>query len=380
MEKLLQNPGYTIIFFAEHYRGDTFVIETRRKAKSARIAEQLKLELLKNPPAAGSRIASANELAAHYNISVPTAHNVLNLLVQEGLLFRKHGSGTFFAPKKKYAIGILDQPVGAILPQEINAVLGRFCEYALQFLKEHNCSAKVISYQELFNPGAFAGLDGLLVSRLFVDANSLACLKASNLPFVVYRGSTTEKKPWSCCEFDLETGIKEALQYLAPDKNSRLFVFSETTPEGDWLRNLYLEELAAQQLPAPETFSFSPTDTAVECFRTVRVRAEKFRHSVIFCTSDVLAINLYNALLLENFMPGRDFRLIGVDDTEGYNSNIHNPPVISSIHKPIDTMSFEALKLLLRMLGEPTGNSTVIRIPTTFIPRKSSEPYNNIKQ
>ena len=139
------------------------------------------------------------------------------------------------------------------------------------------------------------------------------------------------------------------------------------------MKSIYLNEFSACNLSLQEDFVFDPQDTAVESYRTVRVQAEKFRNSVIFCTSDVLAINLYNALLLEKFLPGRDFRLIGVDDTEGYNSNIHNPPVIASIHKPIDTMSFEALKLLLRMIDEPTGNDTVVRIPTTFIPRKSSE-------
>lgn len=349
------------------------MIKTCRKAKSVQIAEILRQELLKNPPETGTLMASATELANHYGISVPTAHNVLNLLVEDGLLYRRHGKGTFFARKKKYAIGILDQPVGAILPQEINAVLGRFCEYALQFLKKHNCDAKVISYQELFKQDAFTGLDGLLVSQLFIDKQSLVLLKNSGLPFVVYRSATTEKKNYSCCEFEIESGIKEALQFLAPDKSSRIFLFSESTPEGLWHQNIYRAELAARQLVLEEVFCCEPTDTAVECFRTVRIKAEKFRNSVIFCTSDVLAINLYNALLLENFQPGRDFRLIGVDNTEGYNSNIHNPPVISSIHKPIDTMSFEALKLLLRMIKEPSDNHTVIRIPTTFIPRKSSE-------
>ena len=363
-----------LYFSHDIIRGNTAVIKTSRKAKSVRIAELLKQELAKNPPAPGSRTASAAELAEHYDISVPTAHNVLNLLVQEGLLFRKHGSGTFFSKKQPLTIGILDQPVGAILPREIDAVLGRFCEYALQFLKEHDCVSKVISYQELFKPDVFADLNGLLVSQLFVDETTLSLFRQSRLPFVVYRCGTTEKKPYSCCEFDIETGIKEALKFFElENKDSRIFLFSETTPEGIWMKSIYLNEFSACNLSLQEDFVFDPQDTAVESYRTVRVQAEKFRNSVIFCTSDVLAINLYNALLLEKFLPGRDFRLIGVDDTEGYNSNIHDPPVIASIHKPIDTMSFEALKLLLRMIDEPTGNDTVVRIPTTFIPRKSSE-------
>ena len=355
-----------------------FVIKTRRKSKSVQIAETLRRELLKNPPAPDTRMASATELAADCGISVPTAHNVLNLLVKEGLLYRKHGSGTFFARKKKYAIGILDQPVGAILPQEINAVLGRFCEYALDFLKSHNCDAKIFSYQEIFKKDVFSGLDGLLVSRLFIDGQSLPLLKNSKLPFVVYRCATTEKKDYSCCEFEIESGIKEALQYLKPGKNNRIFLFAETTPDSQWHKNVYCTEFAARQLVPEEVFSCTPPDIAVECYRTVRINAEKFRNSIIFCTTDVLAINLYNALLLENFQPGRDFRLIGVGNMEGYNSNFHNPPVISSIRQPIDTMSYEALKLLLRMIKTPTDNHTVIRIPTTFIPRKSSDCNSDI--
>ena len=351
------------------------MIKTHRKAKSVRIAEKLKQELFEKPPVPGSRAASAAELAAHYNISVPTAHNVLNLLEQEGLLYRKHGSGTFFALEKKLTIGILDQPVGAILPQEINAVLNQFCEHALMYLEQKNIQSRVISYPELSKPDIFAGLDGLLVSRLFIDPRSLQQLRQSRLPFVVYRCSTMESKNFSCCEFNVKTGIHEALQYLKPDKNSPLFLFSETTFDSKWLEKVYLNELAAQGLSILEQYSFSPLETAVECFRIIRVQAEKFRNSIIFCTNDVLAINLYNALLLEGMFPGRDFRLIGIDNTEGYNANIHNPPVISSIHKPINTMSAEALNLLLRMIREPSVNDTVIRIPTSFVPRKSAEPF-----
>ena len=76
------------------------MIKTRRKSKSIQIAETLRQELLKNPPEPGTRMASATELAADCGISVPTAHNVLNLLVKEGLLYRKHGSGTFLPVRK----------------------------------------------------------------------------------------------------------------------------------------------------------------------------------------------------------------------------------------------------------------------------------------
>ena len=49
----------------------------------------------------GDRIPSENELAARYGIGRPTVRQATDLLIREGFLIRKRGSGTFVCEKRK---------------------------------------------------------------------------------------------------------------------------------------------------------------------------------------------------------------------------------------------------------------------------------------
>ena len=62
------------------------MIRRIRTAKSRRLAETIRKELGSIRTFPGMPAASASELAREYGVSVPTAHNVLNILAKEGLL------------------------------------------------------------------------------------------------------------------------------------------------------------------------------------------------------------------------------------------------------------------------------------------------------
>src|SRR5919201_3516425 len=64
----------------------------------------------------GERIASEHELCAKFKVSRPTVRQALDVLVQEGLLYRKAGRGTFSTPtpggdRKLRMIGSLDDMI-----------------------------------------------------------------------------------------------------------------------------------------------------------------------------------------------------------------------------------------------------------------------------
>jgi GntR family transcriptional regulator len=76
------------------------------------IAESLRHELRGE----GERIASEHQLCAQYSVSRPTIRQALDLLVQEGLLYRHPGRGTFSTPtpggdRKLRVIGTLDDMI-----------------------------------------------------------------------------------------------------------------------------------------------------------------------------------------------------------------------------------------------------------------------------
>ena len=65
-----------------------------------RIAAQLRRELAQGNYAPGDRFPSQNELAARHHTSSATAREAVALLVLEGLLERRFGSGTYVTERR----------------------------------------------------------------------------------------------------------------------------------------------------------------------------------------------------------------------------------------------------------------------------------------
>lgn len=61
------------------------------------LAEAIKQKITRNQWTLGMMTPSENELAAEFQVSVGTVKKALGMLVQEGILFRRQGRGTFVA-------------------------------------------------------------------------------------------------------------------------------------------------------------------------------------------------------------------------------------------------------------------------------------------
>ncbi|MGW5651706.1 GntR family transcriptional regulator [Streptomyces humi] len=68
------------------------------------IADDLRRSIRDGERKPGARLPSEAELARHYGRSVPTVQNALRLLGAEGLIDRRHGSGTFVRRPRTRAI------------------------------------------------------------------------------------------------------------------------------------------------------------------------------------------------------------------------------------------------------------------------------------
>ncbi|MEU5307848.1 GntR family transcriptional regulator [Streptomyces sp. NPDC021562] len=68
------------------------------------IADDLRRSIRNGGREPGARLPSEAELARHYGRSVPTVQNALRLLSAEGLIDRRHGSGTFVRRPRTRAV------------------------------------------------------------------------------------------------------------------------------------------------------------------------------------------------------------------------------------------------------------------------------------
>ena len=332
----------------------------------------------------GERVASAREIADRFKISIPTAHEVINQLVREGMLFRVRGSGTFIRRNKEHRglrIALLDTPSMPV-PQSLYNVFVAEIDHIYNLLCSRKYQVQVIPYFELRNRVSALELlksfDGLLVAKTYLDSYSFPLLRESGVPFVVFRHNYQLDQP--CCQVfgDMTTGMNDALDRVSPPLLNDPVIFTECTSTGEALCRQWKEALWKRrgENSAVETVTIDLYRRSQECYKYVRVYCGKLAGRLILTTTDGLAYNLIDAFMLENYQPGKDFQLISCGNREAQGFRFADEPMITSIGVSEEQTINETVKLLLRLIDEPSDCLYHIRIPSKLVIRKSFTGQN----
>ena len=94
----------------------------------------------------------------------------------------------------------------------------------------------------------------------------------------------------------------------------------------------------------------TPIETVVEEIRSSGA------NTGVFCTVDILAVNLHTALLNAGIVPGQDIKLCGYD----YLFNMERlTPKLTSVFQPFKELGYKAIKMLIdQIYGLPVQNQT----------------------
>ncbi len=354
---------------------------TRAKiSKSRRIAEAMREEFRNFRAKEGTPTASASEIAEQFGVSVPTAHNAINLLVKEGILYRVRGSGTFFkdvAEMQHLRIGLADC---SIVPMSLpmQKILNCHIDFAFRYLTEQDCDVHILSYHELMNisPDRLNGeYDGFIVSHNYLDPRSIGVLRKIRHPLLIYRGDFPLGEPFTQIYYDHSKGMREVFEQIILRKDEKPIIFYEKSPSGIHTMQFWKEHLIAAGIPE-EQISYEIMDASereITCYRLVRVHGREYRSRLLLAFSEEIAINLIKAFHDEGMEPGRDYLLASTGNREKYGYRLAPEPIIASIDMPIETMAEEACKLILYLIRQPTAGAISMKIPTTFILRKSAQ-------
>lgn len=110
-----------------------------------RIAEGIKEHILSGDLKEGEQIISTSQLSREYNISIPTVNKGINLLVAEGVVFKKRGIGMFVSEgavkqlirarrktfKQNYIMSLLDEA------DRLKYTLDELQQIVMEAYKEH---------------------------------------------------------------------------------------------------------------------------------------------------------------------------------------------------------------------------------------------------
>lgn len=117
-------------------------ILTQEKSIYLQIAEMIETDILRDILLEEERVPSTNELAKLYAINPATAAKGVNILVDEGVLYKKRGIGMFVSAGAKEAIlsrrknEFYDNYVKKLLEEAVSIGLGK--EEVIQLIQSGN--------------------------------------------------------------------------------------------------------------------------------------------------------------------------------------------------------------------------------------------------
>ncbi|CAG9297597.1 LacI family DNA-binding transcriptional regulator [Celerinatantimonas diazotrophica] len=210
-------------------------------------------------------------------------------------------------------------------------------------------------------------VDGLILATSRLDHNSTGKLKDLGIPYTL--ALRTDNESASVVGNDIHGGYI-ATRHLLDLGHTRIGIVAGPNYSSNSLGRTKGYEKAlieaglkfSPQLCIQSRFDFESGEAAGHV-----LFALEDRPTAIFAVTDNLALGVMSAAKKFNLLPGKDFALIGYNDTPVLSML---PTPISSVHIPLDFIAYKAIELLF---GDRTQN--IVEVMPSLIPRYSSIAY-----
>lgn len=346
-------------------------MRSEHKNMTETIRKTLEEMILRGELRAHDRLASNAELAKLFNVSTLTANRAVVQLVKSGLVYRKHGCGSFIAESprriisKKFHIGIADvrYPASSIWDR----VVGIHAKTSINFFYDNHCDVQMIDYETVQDIEKFkkasAHLDGLLVSYAFIDKITIENLKTFNGPIVISDVKQAYEIPFHQIILDIKNAVNQAVKLLMQAPPENVFIIYENDSNGISRKDCFAEILLAAGYDAdkitylyPDISNSTHTEASAELARKI---IPEINNTFIFSTSDIVSLVLLDIFHEHGLEPHRDFQLLSCDNLEWVNPNRKKLPVLTTIDLVKEYRATKAAELLLECLNKPGKNETI---------------------
>lgn len=355
-----------------------------RKMVFRNLKETLTEEIKGQRALPGTPVLSTKQISEKYKVSFITANKAINALVDDGLLYRVHGSGTFIAEtndkgkKKSYNIGIV-AAVDLHRDTGTEIAFGTFLNPAAEYLSSVNCNIKYFSYQNLQNVEKFAELDGLIVSHSCVDGGTLKIFEKLAKPLVTLQHEYTSEISYNQVIPDLISGCRKAAEHLYSAGHREIYIASLCNSNHS--RNRIEAFTKAAENAGFDKNSIYPVLFDVIIGDNGRLAGQKIAEKIlkerkcnaIFSTSDFISFGILDRIYEKGLKPGRDIAVASYDDLESDGLCPFGNPILTSVHNPRKEISIRAAALLYEIVERNEKCLHIIKVPTELVIRESSQ-------
>jgi GntR family transcriptional regulator, arabinose operon transcriptional repressor len=364
-------------------------------ARYAQLISHFRERILDGSLPPGARLPTELELAEKHQISRGTVRQAMSVLVNQGLLERVRGRGTFVRPLPPAATRTpraTERRIGLVLAHSSGSQLD------LDILIGVEHAAKSRGYQISFayaeenieqldrdiarlRADLVAGLIIFPVSNATYD-QSIWRLSADNIPFVlVDRYFPALDSDYVAA--DNVGGGYRATEHLLILGHTRVgFVCSAessllTTSVRDRWQG-YRRALQEYGQPYDEALMFEwPAGTNSDPGASDQLLLRNGRPSAIFAVNDAVALELLRAAQRLGLRVPEDLALIGFDDL---NFAAHLNPPLTTVAQPRMDVGLRAGHLLINRIEGHAGPAHHIELPTSLIVRESCGARQRVRQ
>ncbi len=235
-------------------------------------------------------------------------------------------------------------------------------------------SDNIVAYNDTYNTihnfCALCDFDGFIIhpGSLFLNRTSTGAEndKIRKIP-KVYIAANIENEV--CVNFDNESGIREAIDYLINGKGCSdicMLGGRDNNIDAALRKKIFIKCLEENEIPYSEE-KYQKTDMSEFCVEEAGALLDRNPGvEAIFCVNDASAKGLYRAMKQRNLEPGRDIYVFGFDNTHLADEL---QPTLSSVGAYGITPGAMALELLVKMMDEEEVHSELI--PTRLYGRES---------
>lgn len=334
------------------------------KAKYIQLADKLRMQIQQGDYRVDDPIPSENVLQEEHQLSRHTVRQAIGVLVNEGLLRKEKGSGTYVSyseavklPKSKKTIGVIMTYLSDyIFPSIIRGIEKELSEQGYSLLlkttnnnheKEKECLQQMIEQQ----------VDGLIIeptksNQYNPNLSYYMALREKGIPFLMINAFYEELDVQHICVDDTQSGYL-GTKHLIENGHERLLLITKTDDlQGKYRMKGFLRaiEEANIALHAGDIMTYS-TETKEAVMAQVLSYLEKNQDEItgVVAYNDEIASLLAQELQQKGIHVPADLSIVGNDDSK---LRVSGDIYLTSLSHPKERMGERAASAIIQRIDE----------------------------
>lgn len=346
-------------------------MKSTAKPKYVRLKDKLKAMILNDELPADTRLPSQHELIKSEKLSYATISRVLNDLVDERLIYRIQGRGTFVAPhsernQRKRSRLVVKMVIPIRLEDEGLSVIDRnqsaaIMNGAIAAQKQFDCDIETVyidprilhSTTDVLRAIQCRDHTGVFCFNYRGFEKAVACFKERNIPYLVHGPMDCLDRDINCIVVNVKSGARLAVEALIRAGRVPVAMVLNNSPWAEPKLDGYRQALKNAGLPVAAELEIGADSTEESAYRAFIGFLEQHRDcrpAAVFAGTDVMAFGVIRAIRERGLRVPEDVAVVGYDDI----------PQAAEFDPPLTTMRYdrfaigrESVRLLLKLIREP---------------------------